>query len=241
MIRFAAKCVSLLLLSSGAWGSAVWQEFNFKVMLDDREIGFHRFRVERSGARETVNIDADFKVSFLGIDFYRYGHRNREVWRDGCLESIRSSTDDNGDDYRVAGSREQSGFKLTTLEAQYELDDSCVMTFAYWNKDFLEQKQLLDAQTGEYLPVDVEFEGNEELRLAEEAVSAKRYRLSNAVRDVDITVWYASESHDWLALESRTGKGKRIRYLPVSADELPTAEIVDRQPEADPDDRGGRR
>ena len=192
------------------------QEFNFKVLLDDREIGFHRFQVTRQDDRQTVDIEADFKVTFFAIPFYRYGHSNQEVWQSGCLESIQSTTNDNGDSFSVDGRRDQAGFSISTQSDAFNLNGSCVMTFAYWNMEMLEQSALLNAQTGEYLPVEIEFSGEEVLKFDDQSVSASRYRLRNSDQELDISIWYETGTGRWLSLESRVADDRIIRYLPVS-------------------------
>ena len=192
------------------------QAYLFKVMLDDREIGFHRFDVKRTDDLEIVDIQAEFKVTFLAIPFYRYRHVNQETWRDGCLLTIRSQTNDNGDEFKVDGQRDDNGFSLATLDQSVDLDQTCVMTFAYWDMKMLEQTQLLNAQTGEYLPVEVNFEGDETLKLNESAVLAKRYRLLSPENDVDITLWYDRATRRWLSLASRMPDDRVIRYWPTT-------------------------
>ena len=122
---------------------------------------------------------AEFDITFLAISFYTYDHVNRETWVNGCLDSIVSLTDDNGDEFRVEGRDRGASFELATQDGQVELDDGCVMTFAYWNRDFLAQPRLLNAQNGEYLKVEVADEGVDEIRLGERKVSSNRYRVRN--------------------------------------------------------------
>ena len=69
------------------------QQWRFKVSLDGREIGFHDFVVSRQGNQRMVEISADFDVKILFINAYRYDHANSEIWKDGCLQQIRSETD----------------------------------------------------------------------------------------------------------------------------------------------------
>lgn len=203
----------LLLLATAASVHAGMTEYRFRVLLDDDEIGSHRFRVSREADREQVEINADFAVTFLGITVYSYDHDNVEQWRDGCLLRIDSSTDDNGDRYAVDGRDQGGSFELATQDGERRLDADCVMSFAYWNRDYLRQTRLLNSQNGEYLDVEVEAGGIERLRFDEREIDAERYRLRNRERDVDITVWYAVASGEWLCLESRVD-GRVIRYLP---------------------------
>lgn len=192
------------------------EDLIFMVTLDDKEIGVHRFSVDRSQERDLVEIRADFDVTFLAIPVYSYDHRNREVWRGGCLESIASQTDDNGDEFRVDGEDRGDRFVVSTQNDTIELDADCVMSFAYWNRDFLSQGRLLNAQTGDYLPITVEELGSEQLRLGDASVQARGYRLLNRDEEIDISVWYQADSGRWLSLESKLGGERTLRYLPLA-------------------------
>ena len=190
------------------------EELLFRVLLNNKEIGFHSFKVEVKAERQTVDINADFDVTFFAIPVYSYDHNSREIWSNGCLEKIASFTEDNGNEYAVDGELNGDSFMVTTRNDQLQLENSCVMTFAYWNKDFLRQARLLNAHTGEYLPVEINFKGIEQLQLGTEKVPARRYNLRNEEQGVDITVWYDASSSKWLSLESRVN-GRVIRYLPA--------------------------
>ena len=89
------------------------------------------------------------------------------------------------------------------------LDRECVMSFAYWNQDFLGESQLLNTQTGEYMDIIVEEVGNEMLEVRGQAVTATRFKLTAS--EVDLTLWY-SPNNEWLALESVAKGGHIIRY-----------------------------
>ena len=212
--RIARLLACLALMTTGGWLQAateIEQDLVFRVLLDDSEIGYHSFRVMRQQQQQVIEIEARFKVTFLGIPVYRYDHRNRETWQQGCLESITSTTEDGGDDFRVEGRDTGEGFELSTQDGELEIDAGCVMTFAYWDRDFLRQPRLLNAQNGEYLPIEVAAEGVEELEIDDGVVSASRHRLINSEREIDITVWHAVDSGRWLSLESRVD-GRVIRY-----------------------------
>ena len=83
------------------------------------------------------------------------------------------------------------------------------MTFAYWNPNFLEQSRLLNPQSGEYMPVNVEPLGKQEVMVRGDTVVAQAYRLT--ARNTELTVWY-SDDNEWLGLESVAKGGRIIRY-----------------------------
>ena len=83
------------------------------------------------------------------------------------------------------------------------------MTFAYWNPAFLQQKRLLNPQTGEFVDVNVELLGSEYLDVRGQQVAAERFRITG--RNIELLLWYSSDD-EWLRLESVAKTGHIIRY-----------------------------
>lgn len=185
------------------------RSLDFDVFLDGSKIGWHRFEIGSGddGAREVIS-RANFDVRFLFITAFRYRHANEERWVDGCLADIDAETDSNGKRTAISGSRSGDAFVLDTGDRKAELP-SCVMTFAYWNPDFLKQPKLLNPQTGEYLDVEIEKLDTGTLRRSDGEVEATAYTIR--ARGVEVTVWY-SPDNEWLALESQARGGRTIRY-----------------------------
>lgn len=198
----------LLLTAGPSIAGGAQKTWDFEVLLDGSPIGYHRFQLSRDGDSRRLESEARFDVRFLFFTAFRYRHTNTEVWDDGCLRSIESSTDSNGKDQIVVGARLEDGFVVQSENDRTAID-GCVMTFAYWNPDFLEQPRLLNPQTGEYLPVEVEPLGRRTLVVRGEEIDANAYRLR--ARQMELTVWY-SDSDEWLGLESVAQGGRIIRY-----------------------------
>lgn len=207
--------VSVILLSSlfavSLPASAMVNEartWQFAVHLDDSQIGYHRFDVLPADGGVEVISEARFDVKFLFFNAFQYRHSNREAWNGPCLERIESETRQNDQQFEVVGERRGDGFIVDTGERAEALD-SCVMTFAYWNPEFLEQPRLLNPQSGEYVPVEVESLGRQEVTVRGATVLARAYRV--IARDTDLTVWY-SDDNEWLGLESVAKGGRIVRY-----------------------------
>ena len=195
--------------------SSQWQ---FKVLLDNREIGTHHFTVSESNGQQTIQTDASFDVKVLFINLYRYRHQSTEVWQDNCLRSIDSVTDANGKPFLVegnlvAGQAKANYFQVNTASTETELPP-CVMTFAYWNPIFLDEEKLLNSQTGIYEDVTITRIGEESLQLDGEAVAAVKYLIDLKVGP--ITLWYSANNFRWLALESVAAGGRILRYEPLT-------------------------
>jgi hypothetical protein len=186
-------------------GVANW---DFDVYLDDKKVGKHFFTVSEAGGVKHVQSEANFKVKILVISAYRYEHSAAERWTDNCLVEFDASTNANGKRIQVSGEQTGAGFLVERGDNPIELPE-CVMTFAYWNPEFLDQPRLLNPQTGEYVDVYVEQAGNEMLEVHGQLVVARRFKLT--ANDVDLTLWYSPDDV-WLALESVAKGGRIIRY-----------------------------
>jgi hypothetical protein len=183
-------------------------QWDFDVYLNNKKVGKHLFRVSEAGAMKQVQSEARFKYTVLLIPAYRYEHVAAERWSGQCLVEIDAKTNANGDRIEISGEKTGSGFRLESKASPAELPE-CVMTFAYWNPEFLEQSRLLNPQTGEYVDVTVEEIGDEMLEVRGESIPATRFRLT--ADEIDITLWYSPDD-EWVALESVAKGGHIIRY-----------------------------
>lgn len=200
--------LAVAMLAMAAPVAAQEQQWNFRVFLDDREIGTHQFSLQQEGDVEKVSSVADFEYRMLFVKLYDYQHENTELWQGNCLARIESSTNANGDEYRVKGSLESEGFVVEGNEGQ-ELLPSCVRTFAYWKPAFLDSDALLNSQNGELVDVEVSDPEPDELIVRGSPRAALRYRLQAG--ELNIRLWY-SENNEWLALESDARGGRVLRY-----------------------------
>lgn len=178
-----------LALASNA--AAATRSWDFRVLLDGREVGRHTFTREEAGEGARVVSAARFDVRFLLVTAYRYEHRAEELWRGGCLVSLEARTDDNGVRKDVRAS-----------------PAGCARSFSYWDPAILRAERLLNAQTGEVVPVRWTPLGVESIAVRGRETAANRHRLVAPGMSIDL--WYAGA--DWVALESRLEGGRRLRY-----------------------------
>lgn len=185
------------------------REWNFEVFLNDDSIGFHNFSLNPQEDGYQLRTEAEFEVDFLFFTAYRYRHENVETWENGCLQRIEARTNDNGDEFRVVGSRDEGEFDVNATRGNESLDADCVRTFAYWDLDKLKNNRLLNAQTGEYVEVRVERVGRETIQVNGQSVDAERYKVD--ADELDLDLWYTPEG-EWLKLTSNVKNGRQLRY-----------------------------
>jgi hypothetical protein len=194
-------------------GASSSDEWRFEVFLDDKPIGFHHFQLSTDGDTRELRGEARFRVKLLGFTVYDYSHQNQERWQNDCLQQIEASTDNDGKDLFVRGSSSGNQMRLEYNGGNSSLS-GCVMTFAYWNPVILAQQQLLNAQTGEYLDINVQQLGEKTLQLQGRDIPALHYRLSTDENEIEL--WYSTE-RDWLALSTITEGGRQLSYRRIVA------------------------
>ncbi|HEY5807841.1 MAG TPA: DUF6134 family protein, partial [Povalibacter sp.] len=121
---------------------------------------------------------------------------------------IDARTSDNGKELVVRGTQEGSQFAVSGPSGAAVLP-ACVQTFAYWDAEFLKASHLLNSQTGEYSAVQITSIGREILTTGGRQREADRHTLR--AKDFHIDLWYSPDG-EWLALESLTPQGRRLRY-----------------------------
>lgn len=215
MKAFSLVAIAVLFLSmhsvtqaTGRVDAASQQEWNFRVLLDGKDVGYHNFYLLQDDDTRQLTSEAEFRIKFLFITAFSYEHVNRETWRDDCLQSIESRTDANGRQFQVRGERTDNGLSITSNDDSHELP-GCVKTFAYWNPDILQEPALMNSQTGEVLTVDIKPLAREILTIRGLSIPAQRYRL--IARNMQVDLWY-SDNDEWLALESTVKAGRKLRY-----------------------------
>lgn len=202
----------LLLSVPAAPAATERDEWLFNVLLDGSPIGTQTFRRERDGDLSRVSIEASFDVKIFFVTAYTYRHRNEEVWNGDCLQSMTSSTDDNGKSFRVLASMQPEGFVVEntrdSVTGRQKLD-GCVDSFAYWDPEELKTGRLLNSQTGEYEAVSLLELGEEAVSFRGQPTRARRIALTGDKLRIDL--WY-TDRNDWIALESTTTSGRKLYY-----------------------------
>jgi hypothetical protein len=197
----------LLLLAVSTPARASNGEWDFRVLLDGREIGRHRYLLDGSDPVRTLRSEAEFDVRLLSFSLYRYQHEAVERWRDGCLVALDSRTEANGKLTEVQARTEADGLAVSRADGLTR-HAGCIMSFAYWDPRILESTALLNSQTGALTPVDVSALGTELRNVQGREVRAERHRIRGPELEIDL--WYVDGR--WVALEAPAAGGRRLHY-----------------------------
>jgi hypothetical protein len=184
------------------------QQLKFKVFLDDDEIGFHKHTVSPIDGGEAVSIEASFNIEIFFINVFSYRHQADEVWQQGCLVSLNSTTTENSNREFVKSSVVEGALQVESVEHNTRLT-SCVSSFAYWDVTRLQAEYLLNSQTGEYVPAELTALGEASFKFSNNTSAATQYRLF--AEDAFIDLWY-DDNNVWIALQTEVKGGRVLTY-----------------------------
>jgi len=196
-----------VLLANLPGAHAEMSTWNFRVLLDGREIGNHQFTVRRSGDEREVRSEAQYDVRVVFVSVYRYLHEAVERWNGNCMQSLASRTETNGERKAVNAVVRGNRLQVERPDGRDE-HEGCVMSFAYWNPQILKAQRLLNSQTGEFVAVKITAQGEETIEVRGKPLTAQRHRISGPSLQIDL--WYAGGQ--WIALEAPAQGGRRLRY-----------------------------
>ncbi|MBM3599715.1 MAG: hypothetical protein FJX35_16005 [Alphaproteobacteria bacterium] len=178
----------------------------FDILRNGSPFGAERIDFRRDGDRLIVDIKIDMEYRLL-IPLFRYSHRSREVWKDGRLIQIDTTTDDDGEKFFVTGRATPRGFAVKSTSGEFTMPAD-VVPGSYWNEDMLSGRAILNTQAGKLVDSQVR-------KLPPEPVVARGQQVTGRVYDVtgdfNLRLWYGDRG-DWVKLRFTT-RGSEIEYV----------------------------
>ncbi|MCP4329565.1 MAG: hypothetical protein GY791_14150 [Alphaproteobacteria bacterium] len=162
----------------------------YRVLRDGDQIGSHIFTISQDQDQTRVNVKTDIEVRIAFITAFRFEHERDEVWRNGSLVSIESTTNDDGDEYTIKGWATDDGF-LRNVNGRTDSFDNGTGLVSFWDRDLiLANNSYFSGVVDETYDVSISSPSVETLWIDERSYDAEHYRMSG---DLDYDLWYDSE------------------------------------------------
>jgi hypothetical protein len=173
----------------------------FKVFMSGQDIGSLTIAFRRDGETLHTETNINFNVRFAFITVYRYDHHNEEVWRDGLLQSLDATTDDDGDRKEVHVRPDGDLLRIRTTSETYQAPRTALPS-NYWNKGLMAAPVGINNQLGEPISLEARLLRSETVTAGGQQVQAQHYRLlgydfaegggRKPKPYLDIDLWYDS-------------------------------------------------
>jgi hypothetical protein len=166
---------------------------DFHVYVDGKRAGGASMTIARADdGTTTVAADTEVKVKVLGLVAYSYSYRGKETWKGGKLQKFESTCTDDGKTFVVSAAAEAEGIRVKVNNRERMVSADIWLT-SYWsrpdNKVLNQTIPIVDADNGCDLEAKVTYVGQEQLKLAGQALTVMHYKL---VGTKNVDLWYDS-------------------------------------------------
>lgn len=204
--------LAIVLLGALSMPAAAQAPLRFSILRDGSPIGTHTVTFSRDGDGNTIaEVAIDIRVRVVFIPVFRYVHRSREVWRDGRLQALDATTDDDGRQFWVAARATAAGLAVEGSEGRFVAPPD-ILPASWWRGDTTQRRQLLDTRTGRIITVTATPAGSETVTAGDRRLDVQLWRLDG---DIQLTVGYTSNGQ-WAAMQF-AARGATIDYGPPAA------------------------
>lgn len=164
------------------------------------ELGQLTNRVDREGARTTVDTELRIVARMLSIVVHRTTADHHQVWDGRRLSEFHSVTDDDGDIREVEGHAVGDKFVIHGPEGEVDAPAD-VMPGNPWSIQFIRATTLMGSDRGTIAPVTVREVADDTLEIRGAAVTARHFIVAGGggaevwYDDNDVPVQFSFESH----------------------------------------------
>jgi hypothetical protein len=207
----AALAVGLGALLAGAPRAAAadTEVRDFNVVVDGSRAGDYHMTIRRQDdGTVTMTNASEVRVKLLGVSFYSYAYRGTEVWKDGRLQRLESSGQENGKPFAVAAVPAGNGLRVT-FNGQEHVSRPDVWTMTYWLLPVAGQRNhalpLLGCDNGQGADGFLQYLGTERRSVAGQEQDCTHYRVTGSTPH---DIWYDGQERmvrqEWVVDGHRT-------------------------------------
>lgn len=162
----------------------------FDILRDGNKIGTEIVEIDRAGDTTNVKFTTHISVVVMFIRAYHFEHSATETWTGGKFVSYKAYTDDNGTKHDVSAVANNDKLELD-VDGTHSEAASDLVPASWWNKDFVNRTDMLDAETGRPVSIKVADLGDEPLVQNGATIQAHHYKVSG---DLHRDLWFNGDT-----------------------------------------------
>jgi len=184
-IRSAAVVVACMMF--GVVVGASWQAhaagrtLDFTVLRDGKNIGTHRYTISKHGDETLVEVSTDIKVKVLFVTAYKFIHASKEVWKNGQLVMLNSTTDDDGTRKELHITAKDGKLMADSVVKGQDRRQSAnadILPASLWKQDIVKQNAVLNTLDGTVMNIKVKDLGDDQVEAGGARVNAHHYSIT---------------------------------------------------------------
>jgi hypothetical protein len=153
------------------------RDLRFRVLYRGKSVGTHSVTFQADGERLIVVTHIDITVKVLFFTAFRLRHDAEEVWLAGRLDSVKSTTDDNGTQLKVSGYSAGDGFRIIGEDGPFLAAAGLLTSNTLWDRRLVHESRMIDVQHGGEVGLVARLIGEEQVDTPQGPVRATRYQM----------------------------------------------------------------
>jgi len=182
----------------------------FEIKRDGDPIGFHRASARREG--DVIIIENHTKMKarvFLSLVPYNLDYRATSRWKGREFLSYKAEVEEQGEHKKISLRPQDDTGLILKVNDQSRRIAGRALPSPQWLSVYIEGAGLLDGMTGEVTPVTYTELKQTELKTAERALEARKYKVTG--EDLEATEWYDGQNR-WVAMGFEAPDGSWVDY-----------------------------
>ncbi len=181
-----AACVGAMLLAASAGVRAADSETReFSVRVDNKPSGNAKMIIQKQDDGTTVvSCETSVKVRVL-IKTYSYACQTRETWKDGRLQQLTGSCNDDGKQFQVRAEAQADGIHVR-VNGREHLSKSEAWVSSYWRLPDAKQREgvipVIDADNGRDMQGRLQFIGQAQIGVAGHMQNVMHFRFNGPTK-----------------------------------------------------------
>ena len=182
----------------------------FGVLWRGQNVGSHEFAIDPDGrGGMSVRLSTKIRIRIGFITAYRYEQTSDEVWTDGVLTALNSTTNDDGQTSTVTGKRIADNIELRGPGGPYVAPGDSLTTTCVWNDAFVSRTSVIDVGDGTVVGLVVDDKGGSPVEKVGGGKDALRFDIITPY--LAGSLWYPPQGFLLQARIER--KGETLDYV----------------------------
>ncbi|HEY9081200.1 DUF6134 family protein [Magnetovibrio sp.] len=211
LIRSVAFAMAAVVATATWQAHAANKTLAFTVLRDGSNIGTHSYAISEHGDETLVEVNTDIEVKVLFMTAYKFIHASKEVWKNGKLVQLNSTTDDDGTAKSLNVKAQGDTLTADSVVAGQDRRQNAAPTVipaSLWKQDIVKQSAVLNTLDGTLMNIKVEDLGAEEVEAGGAKIEAQHYSITG---ELTRELWF-SGAGDLVRVRFPDKTGSEIVY-----------------------------
>ncbi len=184
------------------------QALSFTVLRDGQVVGSHVLKFQEQVDGVGVSIDTNVVVKMAMIPVYRFEHHGQEIWRQGHLVSLKSTTNDDGTHHSLTVAANAMGLDVSG-DGNHGMMPAPTLPASLWNQSTISQGTLLNTLDGRAMHVSFADLGQDNVSVHGQTQPAHHFAMTG---DLARELWY-DDSGTLVQVRFKAKDDSDIRYV----------------------------